>query len=37
MANRKIEHAVRLALVTAAAGSAGLYGATSAAQQLELL
>lgn len=35
MANRKIEHAVRLALVTAAAGSAGLYGATSAAQQLE--
>jgi iron complex outermembrane receptor protein len=33
MANPNVAHAVRVALVTAGAGSAGLYGATSAAQE----
>jgi iron complex outermembrane recepter protein len=33
MANRKIAHAVRVALMTAGAASAGLYGGIAAAQQ----
>jgi iron complex outermembrane recepter protein len=33
MTNRNVAHAVRIALVTAGAMSAGLYGATSAAQE----
>ncbi len=33
MANRNVAHAVRVALITAGAASAGLYGATSAAQE----
>jgi len=33
MANRNVAHAVRVALVTASALSAGLYGATSVAQE----
>jgi iron complex outermembrane recepter protein len=33
MANRKIAHAVRVALMTAGAASAGLYGGAAAAQQ----
>ena len=33
MANRKLAHAVRVTLVAAGAASAGLYGATSAAQE----